>query len=131
MTQSSASKHSLGILLVEDETVAAIDFECMAEDLGHRVVAAAITPVQARRIMRDLPGEIDLVVFGARLVGLSSRDFSRFLARADVPAIVASRFPEADLRAEGFEEPHLAKPYQASEIAGLLGAVESEVRRAA
>ncbi|NNE79835.1 MAG: hypothetical protein HKN18_06130 [Silicimonas sp.] len=131
MTQSFQSPRSLGILLVEDETVAAIDFECIAEDLGHRVVAVAVTPVQARRVMRDLGHRIDLVVFGARLIGLSSLEFAGSLARSNRAAVVTSNIAEADLRSEGFEEPCLAKPFDSAEVTRLLRVVEHVVQRAA
>lgn len=131
MTQPLSSVRPLGILLVEDETVAAIDFECIVEELGHRVVAVAITPVQARRAMRDIGSQIDLVVFGARLIGLSSLEFGRSLSRAGMAAVVTSREAETELRADGFGEPYLAKPFDDIEVARILRVVAVEVSRAA
>ena len=131
MTQGLSLHPSLGILLVEDETIAAIELECMIEDLGHRVVAAAVTPVQARRHMRDFGHRIDLVIFGAHLVGLSSLDYARSLARADIAAVVTSRLEETEVRLQGFEEPYLAKPFDADDVSRLLRVVASEIAHAA
>ena len=131
MTHPLAPARSLGILLVEDETVAAINLECIVEDLGHRIVAVAVTPVQARRALRDQGHDIDVVVYGANLVGLSSLDFGRFLARNNHASVVTSSMDEPTLRGEGFEDPYLAKPFAQEDVVRLFRRVEAEVRRAA
>ena len=105
-------------MLVEDETVAAIDLECLIEDLGHHVTAVAITPVEAKRRMKSVP--VDLVILGATHVGLSSLDFARSLRRVGMPAVVSSRQSEAELRALGFIEPALQKPFRQSDVEALL-----------
>ncbi len=121
MAERNYPDRALKIMLVEDETVAAIDLECLIEDLGHRVVAVAITPVEARRRMKSVP--VDLVILRSTHVGLSSLDFARSLRRVGMPAVVTSRQSEFELRALGFTEPTLQKPVTQGAIAARLDAL--------
>ena len=105
------SDDGLRFLLAEDDTVAAIDIECILEDLGHEVAAIAVVPAMALRALRNDAADVDAVIFGASLLGLPSDDLSRWLRRAGIPGVVTSREPAAIVRAMGFHEPCLEKPY--------------------
>ena len=126
MAERNFPDRALNILLVEDETVAAIDLECMIEDLGHHVAAVAITPVEARRRMKT--GAVDLVILHSTHVGLSSLDFARSLRRVGIPAVVTSRRSEAELRAIGYIEPTLQKPFRQDAVEALLVQLRKSLR---
>ena len=111
----------LRIMLVEDRTLAAITLECLIEDLGHLVTAVAATPAGAERELRHVAPNIDLVIFDALLVGMPSLRLAETLRRHDLPAIVTSTMPEADVRALGFKERYLAQPFTDLNVGRLLG----------
>lgn len=110
---------AMNILIVEDDTVASIDLECILEDLGHRVVAVAVSPVFAEKALRR--HDVDAVIFGATLVGLPPFALAETLARRGLPAAVTSKHPEEFVRVLGFKAPYIAKPYFLDDVASVLG----------
>ena len=106
--------------MVEDDTVAAIELECILEDLGHRVTAVAVSPAAAMARLDELGREIDAVVFGAMLVRLPPYSLARDLTKRGLPAAVSSSYPEAFVRVLGFDLPYLAKPYRRADVAEVL-----------
>ena len=113
------SDDRLRFLLAEDDTVAAIDMECILEDLGHEVAAVAVVPAMALRALRTDAADVDAVIFGASLLGLPSDDLSRWLRRAGIPGVVTTREPASIVRAMGFHEPCLERPYSRAAVADI------------
>ena len=107
MNPFAASHSSLRILLVKESTIDAIALECVLEDLGYRVVAVAVTLKQAEKILYEMAGAIDLVIFDALLAGMPSFALSERLHAYQLPAIVQSTMTENDVRALSFEEAYL------------------------
>jgi len=113
------TQNPLRIVLIEDRTVAAITLECLLEDLGHKVSAVAATPLQAEKILKDPQTAADLVIFDAFLIGLPSLNLAETLKQFDMPIVVTSTKPEAELRALGFDGPYLAQPFTEADVAKL------------
>ena len=107
----------LKFLIVQDSTLSAIELECVLEELGHRVAAAAVTPDAAKAQLQNVHRDIDAVIFDGMQMGLPAYELARDMARLDVPSAVTSDFPEAFVRVLGFEQPYLAKPYRAEDVA--------------
>lgn len=120
MTHAYPGRPSLRFLLVEDQTVAAIALECILEDLGHSVIAAAVEPRAAERALAMHGDAIDAVILGADLVGISSLTLARHLRGRGIPCAVSSRLPEPVLRALGFTEPRLEKPFRRDGVMRLV-----------
>ena len=114
------TQNPLRIVLIEDRTVAAITLECLLEDLGHKVPAVAATPPQAERVLNDRRTAADLVILDAFLIGLPSLNIAEKLKQYDVPVIITSTRPEAELQALGFDEPYLVQPFAATDVAKLM-----------
>lgn len=132
MRVQTTAGRPLNFLVVEDENVASIDLECLLEDLGHRVVAVAVSTPCAIRLLDEREGEIDAVIFGATLIGLPPFALARKLARTDLPVVVTSAHSEEFVRVLGFTAPYLAKPYRRADVARIVGALTSaEVATAA
>ncbi len=108
----------MNFLIVEDDTVASIDLECILEDLGHVVADVAVSPVFARNALRN--PEIDAVIFGATLVGLPPYSLADAVARRGLPAVVTSSHPADFVRVLGFKMPFLHKPYEPGEVARVV-----------
>lgn len=111
---------SLNFLLAEDDTVAAIDLECILEDLGHRVTAVAVSPGMALRELELHADRIDAVIYSDILVGMPSHSLAHVLSRDGRPSAVVSRRPEAIVRARGFQDPYLAKPFAVRDVGRLV-----------
>ena len=111
----------LRIMLVEDRTPVAITLECLIEDLGHLVTSVAQTPAAAEKLLSHVAPNTDLVIFDALLVGMPSLRLAEHLRWHEVPGVVTSTLPEADVRALGFREPYLEQPFRDVALFQFLG----------
>ena len=118
---------SLRFFLVEDDTVAAIELECILEDMGHSVAAVAVAPKAAEKTLMQHAKKIDAVIFGATLVGLPAFSLARSLAMTGCPAVVTSSQSEAVIRALGFTEPYLGKPFSRLAVNRLIRNLEDRI----
>lgn len=106
--------------MVEDDTVAAIELECILEDLGHRVTVVAVSPGAALARLDAEAHDIDAVIFGAMLVRLPPYGLAREVAKRGLPAAISSQYPEPFVRVLGFDLPYLPKPFRRGDVAALL-----------
>ena len=109
---------SMKFLIVEDDTVASIDLECILEDLGHTVADVAVSPVFALNAMRKV--DVDAVIFGATVVGLPPYVLADEVRRRGLPCAVTSSHPAEFARILGFKMPFLHKPYEPGEVARVV-----------
>lgn len=100
------------ILIIEDETMIAVDLELIVNDIGHNVVGVAKTEEEAVAMARaQKPG---LVLADIRLAdGSSGLDaVNRILPNLEVPVIFITAYPEKLLTGERPEPTFLiAKPF--------------------
>ena len=108
----------MNFLIVEDDTVASIELECILEELGHGVAAVAVSPVFAQAALKD--HEIDAVIFGATLVGLPPYALAETLSKRGVPHAVSSNHSEEFTKILGFSAPFLPKPYRSQDVASFI-----------
>lgn len=108
---------SLRFLLVEDETVDAIDLECMLEDMGHRVTAVAFGAKTVEKILARHGAEVDVAIIGMTEPDRATLAIARTLRQRGIPLAVASTEPQDTLRAYGFIEPCLEKPLGVAALA--------------
>lgn len=123
----ASDQPSLRFLLVEDDTVAAIELECILEDLGNNVGAVAVAPRAALNILSQGTDGFDAVIFGAMLIGLPTYSLAREIARTGVPAIVSSDQPETVVRALGFTEAFLAKPFTVPDVCRVVAGLRPQL----
>lgn len=116
----TSTGQALTFLIVEDDTVASIELECVLEDLGHSVAAVAVSPGLAEDALRTHEHEIDAVIFGATLVGLPPFRLRDALMRRGIPSAVSSKHPEEFVRVLGFRMPYIAKPYRLDDVARIF-----------
>ena len=120
MSQISNSNAPMRFLLVEDNTAASIDLECILEDLGHSITAVAATRDRAREQLQMNVDAIDAAILGADLVGQSSLPVADALRQRGIPCLIASELGDAALRHLGFRDEILRKPYRADGVAVAL-----------
>lgn len=120
MNHTKPKNGSFRFLLVEDDTVASIDLECILEDLGHSVTAVAATEGRAvEQLQRNASG-IDAAILDHDLVGRSSLPVANDLRQRGIPCVIASELREQQLRLLGFDGLTIEKPYSANDVAMAL-----------
>ena len=120
MSYVSNTDGPMRFLLVEDNTAASIDLECILEDLGHSITAVAATRDRAREQLCLNIEAIDAAILDADLVGQSSLPVANALRRRGIPCLIASELGDADLRRLGFDGLAIAKPYRADCVAAAV-----------
>ncbi len=110
------------VLIIEDEPVIAADIEALVEELGHTVIGIAATRDEAAHaVARTKPG---LVLADIQLAdGSSGIDAVKdILARAEIPVIFITAFPERLLTGERPEPTFLiTKPFQPETVKAAIG----------
>jgi CheY-like chemotaxis protein len=109
------------VLIIEDETLIALDLESLVQTLGHRVIGVARTRNQAIAIAeKHRPG---LVFADIQLAdGSSGLDAVNDLLNSfEVPVIFITAYPERFLTGERPEPAFLvSKPYQPATVSALV-----------
>ncbi len=109
------------VLIIEDETIIAMDLEVMMTDLGHHVTTVARTRAEAVAAVADeAPG---LVLADIRLAdGSSGVDaVNDILGEIQPPVVFITAHPESLLTGEGREPTFLiTKPYQPRAVMAIV-----------
>jgi DNA-directed RNA polymerase specialized sigma24 family protein len=110
------------VLIIEDESIIALDLESIVKDLGHEVVGIAATRDDAvRKALTHKPG---LVLADVRLAdGSSGIDAVADILRSfDVPVIFITAYPERLLTGERPEPTYLiTKPFLTETVMAAVG----------
>lgn len=120
MNHVSLVEGPMRFLLVEDDTAASIDLECILEDLGHSITAVAATRVRANEALRRNLKCMDAAILDADLVGKSSLPVANALRSRGIPCVIASDLGDDALRRLGFEGLTVEKPYRADRVASAV-----------
>lgn len=117
-----AAQMASRILIIEDESIIALDLERIVSQLGHEVVAVATTRDEAvRQAISHRPG---LVLADVRLAdGSSGIDAVTDILRSfDVPVVFITAYPERLLTGERPEPTYLVtKPFLAETVIAAVG----------
>jgi DNA-binding response OmpR family regulator len=114
----------LRLLVVEDESLIALELEDLLAELGHRVVEVCGTVPRALALVERHAAELDAAILDANLGGTSAVSIARLLEARQVPFLIASGYTADELRGLGFDGPRIGKPYRKQEIAGALAALK-------
>jgi CheY-like chemotaxis protein len=103
------------VLLAEDDGALRELISEMLTRSGYRVLAAA-TPAEARRIVREFSGPIDLLLTDVVLPGMKGPDLAEAVSRRwpEMRVLYMSGYPELDPKARGHlpaDAPLLHKPF--------------------
>lgn len=109
-------RRSLKLLVVEDETLIAMDLEDMLEDLGYRVIDVAGSANSAMAAVERCGADLDAVLLDANLGGESALPVAIRLKDADIPFVVTSGYENHELLRYGFDAPLVSKPYSPADI---------------
>jgi CheY-like chemotaxis protein len=110
------------VLIVEDETIIALDLEYLVKELGHRVAGVAATRDGAVRMAREC--KPDLILTDIKLAdGSSGVDAAMaILKEIDVPVVFVTAYPECLLTGQRPEPVYLvAKPFSRDTVRATIG----------
>jgi len=115
-----AAEIATDVLIIEDETVIAMELEALVESLGHRVLGVARTHAEAVTLARrKKPG---LILADIQLADGSSglAAVNEMLRAFEVPVIFITAYPERFLTGERPEPAFLiAKPFQPATVSAI------------
>jgi len=111
------------VLVIEDEPLIALMLETMVEDAGHTLADGAGSVAAALdRLTRVV--EVEAAVLDVNLQGASSRPVAEALRRRDIAFVVVSGYRHDQVRALGFDEPHVRKPVRERELVAALAGLD-------
>ena len=109
------------LLVIEDETVIAMELSFLLKELGHEVIGTDGTEAGALSLIRRHRDEIDLVFLDANLDGKPALQVAEELRQARIPYVMASGYEDEELRRLGFDTGcMIGKPYSEQEVASAL-----------
>ena len=120
MDHSLPKDVSIRFLLVEDDTVASIDLECILEELGHSVTAVAATEGRAAEQLQRNPDAIDAAILDADLVGRSSLPVANDLRQRGIPCVIASETRKQQIGLMGSDGLTSRTPHTPNDVAMAL-----------
>lgn len=110
------------VLIIEDEPIIAMHLEQLVEEMGHSVIATAMTRKEA--VAEALANRPDLVLADIQLAdGSSGIDAANdILVQLDVPVIFITAYPERLLTGERPEPAYLVtKPFEPATVIATVG----------
>jgi DNA-directed RNA polymerase specialized sigma24 family protein len=115
-----AAEIATDVLIIEDETIIAMELEGLVESLGHRVLGVARTHAEATALAKKkTPG---LILADIQLADNSSGldAVNELLVSFEVPVVFITAFPERFLTGQRPEPAFLiAKPFQPSTVSAV------------
>jgi len=123
------STPELTLLIVEDETLIAMELEDILRDLGHQVFDVCATAARAIALIDRSAGSLDGAILDANLGSLSAVGVAEALERHGVPFLLASGYNRDELERLGFHAPQIRKPYHRREIEHALATLATRTRR--
>ncbi len=118
----NSSDAGLGVFVVEDEALVALNLEDMLEELGCRVAASAMRVEQALELI-DAGMAPDVAILDVNLAGRPVYPVATRLAAAGVPIIFATGYGRGGLPDEWRDSPVLQKPYTLEQVSQCLSHV--------
>lgn len=109
----------MSVLVVEDESLIAINLEMILEDLGHSVIGPVMTLRDLEKIL-DGDFRADAAILDVNIAGEPIFPYARRLADLGVPLLFASGYGASGIRDDLAHYPVVPKPYTELEIAGML-----------
>ncbi len=110
------------VLVVEDESLVAMQLEDMLDDLGCHVVGTAMRVSGAHRLI-DSGIEIDVAILDVNIGGETVYPVAERMREAGVPIVFATGYGRGGVEERWHDCPILQKPYTIQQIEASIGSV--------
>jgi len=117
---------SLKVLVVEDESLVALDIENMLEEMGCKVVASVPRLVRALDLASRL--DFDLAVLDINLAGEVVYPLAFRLAARKIPFVFSTGYSTASLPPELSDRPILKKPVMLANLKRAVAMARTGIR---
>jgi len=117
---------SLKVLVVEDESLVALDIETMLEEMGCKVVASVPRLVRALDLASRL--DFDLAVLDINLAGEVVYPLAFRLADRGIPFVFSTGYSTATLPPELRDRPILRKPVMLANLKRAVAIARTGIR---
>ena len=118
------TRKAMSVLVVEDESLIAMNLEMILEDLGHSVIGPVMTLVDLEKILNS-DFRADAAILDVNIAGEHIFPYARRLADLGIPLLFASGYGASGISDDLAHYPVVPKPYTELEIAGMLDAIFS------
>lgn len=119
---------ALTVLVVEDETLVAINLEAIIEDLGHAVVGPVMRLDDLDRLIDDGVAA-DVAILDINIAGAEVFPQAERLADAGMAIVFATGYGAGGLCGRWSRYPVIQKPYTPEDVRRLLAAVAGGTAR--
>jgi CheY-like chemotaxis protein len=109
------------VLVVEDETLVALDLEDLLLQMGHHVLGPATRVAEAVALARD--ADFDFAILDVNLAGSPSYPVADILRERGIPFVFSTGYGAAGLADAYSGEQALSKPYQPHELERAISIV--------
>lgn len=114
----------LSILVVEDETLVAMNLESILLDLGHSVIGPISTLSELDSAL-EAGFQADVAILDINIAGEEIYPHARRLQALGIPLVFASGYGASGISEDFIGHTVVAKPYTERDIAGGLSAVRA------
>lgn len=119
---SKPPSRPLTVLVVEDETLLALNLEMILEDLGHTVIGPVIN-LQDLGALLEEPVQADVAILDVNVGGEQIFPYAERIAGAGIPIVFATGYGSNGMHGRWCDYPVIPKPYTDTDIAAGLGAL--------
>tara|TARA_R110002020_G_scaffold48286_14_gene137743 strand:- start:28 stop:399 length:372 start_codon:yes stop_codon:yes gene_type:complete len=109
----------MSVLVVEDESLIAMNLEMILEDLGHSVIGPVMTLKDLEKILNS-DFRADAAILDVNIAGEHIFPYARRLADLGIPLLFASGYGASGISDDLAHYPVVPKPYTEHDIAGML-----------
>lgn len=109
----------MSVLVVEDESLIAMNLEMILEDLGHSVIGPVMTLKDLEKILNS-DFRADAAILDVNIAGEHIFPYARRLADLGIPLLFASGYGASGISDDLAHYPVVPKPYTEDDIAGML-----------
>jgi two-component SAPR family response regulator len=114
----------MSVLVVEDESLIAMNLEMILEELGYSVIGPVMTLKNLDKILNS-DFRADAAILDVNIAGEQIFPYARRLAELGVPFFFASGYGARGISDDLAHYPVVQKPYTEDEISGMLDAIFS------
>ena len=113
---------TMSVLVVEDESLIAMNLEMILEDLGHSVIGPVMTLADLEKVLNS-DFRADAAILDVNIAGERIFPYARRLADLGVPILFASGYGANGITDDLAHHPVVPKPYTEQEIASMLDVI--------
>lgn len=111
------------ILVVEDETLIALEIEALLQEAGIEVIGPAANVEEAQHLIAREGGRIDAALLDVNLAGISVESVVAQLSGAGIPFALMTGYTAAEVSLLAPKAPVIRKPFTPGQVIGAVSTI--------